>query len=132
MGMATLFSTAQTPSHAFNGVCPTATPPPSMTYTELKNTYTEWAPYPGTTHGSGKGWVKANDLIALRNNAIRMNSVEVLQEYEYNVIARRYGVRMKSMGREEYGFSPVQGFNTMFGGVTIKNEWLPKRLRSGK
>ena len=130
MGMGVLFNTAQSPSHASDGVCPTATPPPpTMSYTELKNTYTEWVPYPGSSHHLGKGWIRANDLIALRNNGLRIGSIDILQTYEYNVIARRYGLRMTVMGTEEYGFAPVQGFNTMFGGVIIKNEWLPKRLR---
>ena len=128
--MGVLFHTAQSPSHASNGICPTATPPPpTMTWKELSTTYDEWVPYPGTGHDTKKGWIRANDLIALRNNALHIGSVNILQTYEYNVIARRYGLRMTVMGKEEYGFGPIQGFHTVFGGVVIKNEWLPKRLR---
>ena len=130
MGMAVLLGTAESPSHASNGICPTNTPPPpTMTWKELSITYDEWVPYPGTVTNTKKGWIRANDLLAIKNRAKHISTVEILQTYEYNVIARRYGLRIEVMGKEEYGFAPIQGFNTVFGGVVIKNEWLPKRLR---
>ena len=130
MGMAVLLGTAASPSHASNGIFPTNTPPPpTMTWKELSMTYDEWVPYPGTGTNTKKGWIRANDLLAIKNRAKHISTVEILQTYEYNVIARRYGLRIEVMGKEEYGFAPIQGFNTVFGGVVIKNEWLPKRLR---
>ena len=130
MGVVVLFNTAQSPSHAINGICPTSTPPPpTMTWKELSMTYDEWVPYPGTGNYTTKGWIRANDLIAIKNRARHISTVNILQTYEYNIIARRYGLRMTVMGEEEYGFAPIQGFNTVFGGVVIKEEWLPKRLR---
>ena len=130
MGMAVLLGTAESPSHASSGICPTSTPPPpTMTWKELSTIYDEWVPYPGTGNNTKKGWIRANDLIAIKNRAKHISTVEILQTYEYNVIARRYGLRIEVMGKEEYGFAPIQGFNTVFGGVVIKNEWLPKRLR---
>ena len=129
MGVVVLFNTAQSPSHAFNGICPTSTPPPpTMTWKELSMTYDEWVPYPGTGVNTKKGWIRANDLIAIKNSAKHISTVDILQTYEYNVIARRYGLRIEVMGEEDYGFPPIQGFCTIFGVVVIKNEWLPKRL----
>ena len=130
MGVVVLFNTAQSPSHAFNGICPTSTPPPpTMTWKELSMTYDEWVPYPGTGVNTKKGWVRANDLLAIKNSAKHISTIDILQTYEYNIIARRYGLRIEVMGKEEYGFAPIQGFNTIYGGVVIKEEWLPKRLK---
>ena len=130
LGLVVLFKAGETPTHAFNGVCPTSTPPPpTMTWKELSNTYDEWVPYPGTGYDTKKGWIRANDLLAIKNNARHISTIDILQTYEYNVIARRYGLKMTVMGKEEYGFAPVQGFVTIFGGVVIKDEWLPKRLK---
>ena len=130
MGMMVLLHTAESPTHAANGICPTSTPPPpTMTWKELSITYDEWVPYPGTGVKGKKGWVRANDLLAIKNRAKHISTVNILQSYEYNIIARRYGLRIEVMGQEEYGFAPIQGFNTIYGGVVIKEEWLPKRLR---
>ena len=107
----------------------TPTPVYIMSYAELKANYEEWVPYPGTGYNSGKGWIKANDLIAVRNRAYSLRDVDILLDYEYKIIAKRYGVKIMSAGKEIYGFAPVQGYYTVFGGVTIKNEWLPKRLQ---
>ena len=107
----------------------TPTPVYKMSYKELKDTYAEWVPYPGTGYSSGKGWIKANDLIAVRNRAYSIEKVDILLDYEYKIIAKRYGVKIVSAGHELYGFASVHGFYTVFGGVIIKNEWLPKRLQ---
>ena len=130
MGVVVLFNTAQSPPHASNGICPTATPPPPpLTWKELSMTYDEWVPYPGTGVHTKKGWVRAIDLLAVKNSAKHISTIDILQTYEYNIIARRYGLRIEVMGKEEYGFAPIQGFNTIYGGVVIKEEWLPKRLK---
>ena len=47
----------------------------------------------------------------------------------YKLIEETYGLPHTYGGKWRYGFQPVQGFPLLYGGVTLKNEWLPKRLQ---
>jgi len=48
---------------------------------------------------------------------------------EYNYIAETYGMPQTMGSKMGYGFPPIWGYNTLYGGVILKNEWLPKRLQ---
>ena len=95
---------------------PTPTPIP------LSNIYTEWIPMPGTSPGSGNGWIKATEL---RNYPYLV----VLTDEEYHAIELKHGMRQTMGSKWGYGFPPRQGFSRLYGGVILKNEWLPKRLK---
>ena len=96
---------------------PTATPIPP------ERIYSEWIPMPGYSRDMGKGWINAREI---RNHEWTHN---ILSDAEYAAIERKHGMR-QSMGSEMgYGFPPRIDFNTLYGGVILKNEWLPERLR---
>ena len=96
---------------------PTATPIPPA------RIYSEWIPMPGTSPRTGHGWINAREI---RNHEWTHN---ILSDAEYAAIERKHGMR-QSMGSEmRYGFPPRIDFNTLYGGVILKNEWLPKRLQ---
>ena len=52
-----------------------------------------------------------------------------MRDAEYAAIEEEYGLRITQGGKLAYGFPPRQGFPRMYGGVILKNEWLPERLR---
>jgi len=92
--------------------------------------YSEWIPMPGTGPGSGNGWVRAKEL----KNFAYERSHNVLTDAEYAAIERAHGMRQSRGSRYGemlwgYGFPPRIDFNTLYGGVILKDEWLPKRLR---
>ena len=53
----------------------------------------------------------------------------VLSDAEYAAIERKHGMRQTMGSKMGYGFPPRIDFNTLYGGVILKNEWLPKRLQ---
>ena len=96
---------------------PTATPIPPA------RIYSEWIPMPGTSPNTGHGWINAKEI---RNHEWTHN---VLTDREYNYIAETYGMPQSMGSKMGYGFPPRHNFNTLYGGVILKNKWLPKRLR---
>jgi hypothetical protein len=56
-------------------------------------------------------------------------TAHTLTDAEYNSIAEEYGMPLTQGGRWTYGFAPISNFPLLYGGVTLKNEWLPKRLQ---
>ena len=108
-----------------------APPTPTPTPIPLSHIYTEWIPMPGTAPGTGHGWIRATEL----KNATStwpprdILTPHVLRDAEYAAIEEEYGLRITQGGKLGYGFPPRQGFPRMYGGVILKNEWLPERLR---
>ena len=97
--------------------------PPTATPIPPDRIYSEWIPMPGYSRDMGKGWSIAREI---RNHEWTHN---ILSDAEYAAIERKHGMR-QSMGSEMgYGFPPRIDFNTLYGGVILKNEWLPERLR---
>ena len=97
--------------------------PPTVTPIPPERIYSEWIPMPGTSPRTGHGWINAREI----KNYERTH--KVLSDAEYAAIERKHGMR-QSMGSEMgYGFPPRIDFNTLYGGVILKNEWLPERLR---
>ena len=97
--------------------------PPTATPIPPERIYSEWIPMPGYSRDMGKGWINAREI---RNHEWTHN---ILSDAEYAAIERKHGMR-QSMGSEMgYGFPPRIDFNTLYGGVILKNEWLPKRLQ---
>ena len=97
--------------------------PPTATPIPPERIYSEWIPMPGYSRDMGKGWINAREI---RNHEWTHN---ILSDAEYAAIERKHGMR-QSMGSEMgYGFPPRIDFNTLYGGVILKNEWLPERLR---
>lgn len=97
--------------------------PPTATPIPPERIYSEWIPMPGTSPRTGHGWINAREI----KNYERTH--KVLSDAEYAAIERKHGMR-QSMGSEMgYGFPPRIDFNTLYGGVILKNEWLPERLR---
>ena len=106
------------------------TPEPIPIVISVKQIYQEWIPMPGTSPGSGNGWVRAKEL----KNFAYERSHHVLTDAEYAAIEKEHGLRMSIGSRYGemlwgYGFPPRIDFNTLYGGVILKNEWLPKRLQ---
>ena len=97
---------------------PTATPLPP------ERIYSEWIPMPGTSPNTGHGWINAREI---RNYERTHN---VLTDSEYNYIAETYGMPQTMGSKMGYGFPPRQDFNTLYGGVILKNKWLPRRLQN--
>ena len=97
--------------------------PPTATPIPPERIYSEWIPMPGTSPRTGHGWIKAQDL---RNYERTHN---VLTDAEYAAIERAHGNRQTMGNKMGYGFPPRHNFNTLYGGVILKNEWLPKRLQ---
>jgi hypothetical protein len=97
--------------------------PPTPTPIPPERIYSEWIPMPGSSAGMGKGWINRNDI----GNYERTHNV--LTDAEYKYIAKTYGKRQTMGSKMGYGFPPRIDFNTLYGGVILKNEWLPKRLR---
>ena len=97
--------------------------PPTATPIPPERIYSEWIPMPGYSRDMGKGWINAREI---RNHEWTHN---ILSDAEYAAIERKHGMR-QSMGSEMgYGFPPRIDFNTLYGGVILKNECLPERLR---
>jgi len=96
--------------------------PPTPTPIPPERIYSEWIPMPGTSPGMGYGWIKARDL---RNYPYLV----VLTDAEYAAIEVAHGMRQSRGSGWGYGFPPRIDFNTVYGGVILKNEWLPERLR---
>tara|TARA_B110000263_G_C15198890_1_gene459694 strand:- start:463 stop:840 length:378 start_codon:yes stop_codon:yes gene_type:complete len=97
--------------------------PPTPTPIPPERIYSEWIPMPGTSLGSGNGWIDAREL----RNYERTH--RVLSDAEYAAIERAHGLPQTMGSRMGYGFPPRHNFNTLHGGVILKNEWLPKRLQ---
>lgn len=99
--------------------------PPTPTPIPPERIYSEWIPMPGTSPGTGNGWIDAREL----KNGVFERSHRVLTDDEYHVIELKHGMRQTQGSRMGYGFPPRIDFNTLYGGVILKNEWLPKRLQ---
>ena len=99
--------------------------PPTPTPIPPERIYSEWIPMPGTGFQSGHGWVRAKEL----KNFAYERSHNVLTDAEYHAIELKHGMRQTRGGKWGYGFPPRIDFNTLYGGVILKNEWLPERLR---
>ena len=105
-------------------VYPTPTPIP------LSSIYSEWVPFPGTSPNTGYGWIRATDFAKASKEWPPKNlAVHILSDAEYKQIEEDYGLPHTYGGQWRYGFQRVQGFPLLYGGVTLKNEWLPKRLQ---
>ena len=96
--------------------------PPTPTPIPPTRIYSEWIPMPGT-YGMGKGWINVKDI---RNYERTHN---VLTDAEYAAIESSHRLRQTMGSKMGYGFPPRQNFNTLHGGVILKNVWLPKRLQ---
>jgi hypothetical protein len=104
--------------------------PPTPTPIPPERIYSEWIPMPGSSAGMGKGWINVKEL----KNFAYERSHNVLTDAEYAAIERAHGMRQSRGSRHGemlwgYGFPPRIDFNTLYGGVILKNEWLPKRLQ---
>ena len=97
----------------------------------MSHIYTEWIPMPGTAPNTGHGWVRATELASAQRQwpPEEILSAYVLRDAEYNTIAEEHGVALTQGGKWIYGFPPRQGFPLLYGGVILKNEWLPERLK---
>ena len=106
-------------------IYPTPTPIP------LSHIYSEWIPMPGTSPGTGHGWIRATELAKAKQDWPPKDilTAHVLTDAEYAEIERKYGMRQSMGSKMGYGFPPRTGFNTLYGGVILKNEWLPERLQ---
>ena len=107
-------------------VYPTPTPIP------LSHIYSEWIPMPGTAPHTGYGWVRAIDFARIQSEwppPKKFLTSHLLTDEEYNAIAEEHGLALTQGGKWLYGFPPRQGFPVLYGGVVLKKEWLPKRLR---
>ena len=106
-------------------VYPTPTPIP------LSAIYSEWIPKPGTGMNTGHGWVRATELAKKQREwpQTPLLTADILRDAEYAIIAEKHGL-LHTYGDEwRYGFQRVPGFPLLYGGVTLKNEWLPERLQ---
>ena len=97
--------------------------PPTATPIPPERIYSEWIPMPGYSRDMGKGWINVKDI---KNHERTHN---VLTDAEYQAIERKYGMRQSMGSKMGYGFPPRHNFNALHGGVILKNEWLPNRLR---
>ena len=106
-------------------VYPTPTPIP------LSHIYSEWIPMPGTSPDTGHGWVRATEFMDIQRVWPHKEylTAHILTDAEYNNIAETHGMRQTMGNKWGYGFPPRQGFPLLYGGVVLKNEWLPDRLR---
>tara|TARA_R100000306_G_C4278548_1_gene93859 strand:- start:61 stop:480 length:420 start_codon:yes stop_codon:yes gene_type:complete len=105
-------------------------PIPTPTPIPLSSIYSEWVPYPGQAPNTGYGWIRATDFAKAANAWPPKNfSGQLLSDAEYRLIEETHGLLHTYGGKWRYGFQPVQGFPLLYGGVTFKNEWLPKRLQ---
>ena len=106
-------------------VYPTPTPIP------MSAIYSEWIPMPGTSPGTGHGWVRAIDFAKAKRDWPPKDflTAHILTDAEYDRIGEEYGLPHTYGGKVRYGFQPVQGFSLLYGGVTLKNKWLPERLK---
>ena len=106
-------------------IYPTPTPIP------MSVVYSEWIPVPGTAPGTGHGWVRATELAKARSQwpPKEILTAHILTDAEYNQIAEEHGYALTQGGKWTYGFPPRQGFPLLYGGVALKNEWLPERLQ---
>ena len=108
-----------------------ALPTPTPTPIPLSHIYSEWIPMPGTSPDTGHGWVKATEFMNIQRvwPPKQYLTAHILTDTEYNYIAETYGLRMTRGSKWGYGFPPRQGFPLLYGGVVLKNEWLPTRLK---
>ena len=113
-----------------------APPTPTPTPIPLSHIYTEWIPMPGTSPGTGHGWIRATELRKATNTWPPRDILtpHVLRDAEYAAIEVAHGMRQSRGSRYGemlwgYGFPPRIDFNTLHGGVILKNEWLPERLK---
>ena len=106
-------------------VYPTPTPIP------MSHVYSEWVPMPGTSPDTGHGWIRATAFAEAKRHwpPKELLTAHILTDIEYNKIAEDYGMPLTQGGRWTYGFAPISNFPLLYGGVTLKNEWLPKRLQ---
>ena len=106
-------------------VYPTPTPIP------LSAIYSESIPMPGTTPDTGHGWVRAIDFAKAQKDWPPEDflTAYILTDSEYGIIEEAHGLRITQGNKMGYGFPPRQGFPLLYGGVVLKNEWLPKRLQ---
>ena len=109
-----------------------APPTPTPTPIPLSHIYTEWIPMPGTSPGTGHGWIKATEL--KKTSKIwpprKLLTAHLPTDAEYAAIEEAHGLRMTVGNKWGYGFPPIQGFPRLYGGVILKNEWLPKRFKT--
>ena len=107
-------------------VYPTPTPIP------MSHVYSEWIPKPGTSPGTGHGWVRATELAKAKSQwpPKEILTADILTDAEYNKIAEEHGMPLTQGGKWTYGFAPISNFPLLYGGVTLKNEWLPVRLQN--
>ena len=106
-------------------IYPTPTPIP------MSVVYSEWIPVPGTSPGTGHGWIRATELADAQRQwpPPDMLTAHILTDAEYGIIEEAHGLRITQGNKMGYGFPPRQGFPLLYGGVVLKNEWLPKRLQ---
>ena len=97
--------------------------PPTATPIPPERIYSEWIPMPGYSRDMGKGGINAREI---RNHEWTHN---ILSDAEYAAIERQHGMPQTMGSKMGYGFPPRIDFNTLYGGVILKNEWLPKRLQ---
>ena len=107
-------------------IYPTPTPIP------LSAIYSEWIPMPGTTPGTGHGWIRATEFAKAKKEWPPKDilTAHLLTDAEYVSIAEEHGYPLTQGGKWTYGFPPRQGFPLLYGGVVLKNEWLPVRLQN--
>ena len=86
---------------------------------------------PGTSPGTGHGWIRATDLRKASKiwPPRKILTAYLLTDAEYAAIEVAHGMRQSRGSGWGYGFPPRQGFPRLYGGVILKNEWLPERLR---
>ena len=106
-------------------VYPTPTPRP------MSHIYSEWIPMPGTSPGTGHGWISATTFLEAKRHwpPKELLTAHVLTDAEYAAIEVAHGMRQTMGSKLGYGFPPRQNFPYLYGGVILKNEWLPKRLQ---
>ena len=108
--------------------CPTPTPVP--TPVPLWSLYSEWIPMPGTS----VGWIRARDFSNVKAGLIELDKLPRLTDEEWRTIGDEHGLWGCCYWTEEgfgdgFGFSPVEGFPTPYGGAVLRDAWLPERLR---
>ena len=108
-----------------------APPTPTPTPIPLSHIYSEWIPMPGTSPGTGHGWISATTFSEAKRHwpPKELLTAHVLTDAEYAAIEVAHGMRQTRGSKWGYGFPPRQNFPYLYGGVILKNEWLPKRLQ---
>ena len=108
-----------------------ATPTPMPTAIPMSHVYSEWIPMPGTAPNTGHGWIRATELASAKRvwPPKEILTAHILTDVEYNIIAEEYGLALTQGGKWTYGFPPISNFPLLYGGVSLKNVWLPERLQ---